>query len=99
MADETVDLRSVNWVEGMFLAPDHFLRQERYVESLMLWLLHYVVPAGGLLGGGARVAPSERGAARFDPIVEVDEAEDVLRVSVMQCRGLTHGGGIVDVES
>ena len=99
MSDEIVDLRSVNWVEGMFLAPDHFLRQERYVESLVLWLLHYVVPAGGLLGGGARVAPAERGAARFDPIVEVDESEDTLRVSVMQCRGLTHGGGIVDVES
>ena len=60
MIDDELDLRSVNWSQGMFLTPDHFLRQERYVDSLLLWLLRYSMPAHGLLGGGPRVEASER---------------------------------------
>ena len=55
MTDDDLDLRSVNWSQGMFLTPDHFLRQERYVDSLVLWLLRFALPAHGLLGGGPRV--------------------------------------------
>jgi len=98
MIDDDVDLRSVNWSQGMFLTPDHLLRQERYVDSLILWLLRYALPAHGLLGGGPRVDSSERGAPRFDPVVEVDDAGDVLKVTVAQCRGITPGGVFVDVQ-
>ena len=98
MKDDDLDLRSVNWSQGMFLTPDHFLRQERYVDSLFLWLLRYSVPTYGLLGGGPRVDPSERGAPGFDPVVEIDDAGDALKVTVMQCRGITPGGLLVDVQ-
>jgi hypothetical protein len=98
MADETIDLRSVNWSQGMFLTPDHFLRQERYVDSLFLWLARYGLAASGLIGGGARVDPSERGAARFDPIVDIDDSGDVLKVSVSQCRGLSRSGTLIELD-
>ena len=98
MPDEHVDLRSVNWTQGMFLTPDHFLRQERYVDSLVLWLMRFGLDAAGLVGGGPRVEPSERGAARFDPIVDIDDSGDTLKVSVTQCRGITRSGVIVDVD-
>ena len=98
MPDDHVDLRSVNWTQGMFLTPDHFLRQERYVDSLVLWLMRFGLDASGLVGGGPRVEPSERGAARFDPIVDIDDSGDTLKVSVTQCRGLTRNGTIVDVD-
>ena len=98
MIDDDIDLRSVNWSQGMFLTPDHFLRQERYVDSLFLWLLRYGLATHGLVGGGPRVEPSERGAPAFDPVVEIDDSADVLKVTVMQCRGITPGGAIVDVQ-
>jgi hypothetical protein len=98
MPEDHVELRSVNWTQGMFLTPDHFLRQERYVDSLLLWLMRFGLDASGLVGGGPRVEPSERGAARFDPIVDIDDGGDSLRVSVTQCRGLTRSGTIVDVD-
>ena len=98
MADDIVDLRSVNWTEGMFLTPEHFLRQERYGDSLLLWLLRYSAGGSGLVGGGPRVDPAERGAPHFDPVVEFDESEEMLKLSVTQCRGITTGGAIVDVD-
>src|SRR5262249_13918044 len=98
MIDDDVDLRSVNWSQGMFLTPDHFLRQERYVDSLFLWLLRYSLGSFGVVGGGPRVDPAERGAPRFDPVVEIDDSGDVLKVTVTQCRGITPGGILVDVQ-
>jgi hypothetical protein len=98
MPDAIIDLRSVNWSQGMFLTPDHFLRQERYFDSALLWLLRFVVDSAGLIGGGPRIEPSERGAARFDPIVEVDDGGEALKIAVAQCRGLTLGGAIIDVD-
>jgi len=98
MADDIVDLRSVNWTEGMFLTPEHFLRQERYGDSLLLWLLRYSAGGTGLVGGGPRVDPAERGAPRYDPVVEFDESEHALTLSVTQCRGITPGGAVVDVD-
>jgi hypothetical protein len=98
MSDDIINLRSVNWSQGMFLTPDHFLRQERYLDSSLLWILRYVSPAAGLIGGGPRVDAAERGAARFDPIVEVDDGGDSLKVMVTQCRGMTAGGGVVEVD-
>jgi hypothetical protein len=97
MTDDDLDLRSVNWSQGMFLTPDHFLRQERYVDSLVLWLLRFALPAHGLLGGGPRVSSAELGAPGFDPVVDIDDAGDSLKVTVTQCRGVTAGGMLVDV--
>src|SRR5215210_828257 len=98
MIDDDIDLTSVNWTQGMFLTPDHFLRQERYVDSLFLWMMRYVTPAHGLVGGGPRVEPSERGAPRFDPVVEIDDSGDTLKIAVTQCRGVTAGRNFVDVQ-
>jgi hypothetical protein len=98
MTDDDLDLRSVNWSQGMFLTPDHFIRQERYIDSLFFWLLRYASPTYGLLGGGPRVDASERGSPRFDPVVEIDEGGDALKVTVTQCRGVTAGGVLVDVD-
>src|SRR3954465_11663098 len=98
MADDLIDLTSVNWSQGMFLTPDHFLRQDRYVDSLFLWMLRYVMPACGLVGGGPRVWPAERGAPRLDPVVEIDDSADVIKITVTQCRGITPGGVFVDVQ-
>lgn len=98
MNDDDLDLRSVNWSQGMFLTPDHFLRQERYVDSLFLWLLRYALPAHGLIGGGPRVPSTERGAPRFDPVVEIDDSGETLKITVTQCRGVTPGGNFVDIQ-
>ena len=98
MADDVIDLRSVNWSQGMFLTPDHFLRQEQYFDSALLWLTRYALQRSGLVGGGPRVEPSERGAARFDPIVDVEDSGDTLKISVTQCRAVSPGGAIIDVD-
>jgi hypothetical protein len=97
MADDPIDLRSVNWSQGMFLTPDHFLRQERYFDSALLWLLHYALPSAGIVGGGPRVESADRGAARFDPVVDVEDSGDTLKISVTQCRAVTPGGAIIEI--
>src|SRR4249920_2310126 len=98
MADDIIDLHSINWSQGMFLTPDHFLRQERYFDSALLWAVRYASATAGLIGGGPRVNSAERGAASFDPIVEVDDSGEMLKIAVTQCRGMTPGGAIVEVE-
>lgn len=98
MDSDDVKLSSVNWEHGMLLTPEHFLRQERYFDSALLWMLRYATNAFGLVGGGPRLAEAERGAVRHDPIVVVDEDADVLRISVTQCRGLTPAGCIVEID-
>ena len=98
MNPDDIKLSSVNWEHGMLLTPDHFRRQERYVDSALLWLLRYSTNAYGLVGGGPRLPESERGAVRHDPIVVVDEDTDGLRISITQCRGLTPAGCIVEID-
>jgi hypothetical protein len=93
-----VSLTSVNWEHGMLLSPDHFLRQERYIDSVLLWILRYTSDAHGLVGGGARVPESERGAVKHDPIFSVDEDAESLRLAVTQCRGLSPAGCIVEID-
>jgi len=97
MPEDWLELRSVNWTEGMFLTPDHFLHQERYVDSLVLWLARYALSLSGVIGSGARTPAAERGSPSLDPIVHIDESEDAVSVSVTQCRGITRGGAIVDI--
>ncbi len=98
MKQDDVKLSSVNWEHGMLLTPDHFLRQEKYIDSALLWVLRYATNAYGLVGGGPRLAESERGAVRHDPIVVVDEDSESLRLSVTQCRGLSPAGCIVEID-
>jgi hypothetical protein len=98
MPDDIIDLRSVNWSQGMFLTPDHFLQQERYFDSALLWLMRHALANSGLIGGGPRVDAAERGAPSFDPIVDIDDSGDTIKVAVTQCRGVTEGGALVDVD-
>ncbi len=98
MNSDDIKFGSVNWEHGMLLTPDHFLRQERYLDSSLLWILRYATTAYGLVGGGARLAEAERGAVRHDPIVVLDEDADSLRISVTQGRGLTPAGCIIEID-
>ena len=50
-----IRLKSVNWEHGMLLTPDHFLRQEQYLESLLFWNIGYLTTGSGLVGGGVRL--------------------------------------------
>jgi hypothetical protein len=93
-----IRLKSVNWEHGMLLTPDHFLRQEQYLESLLFWNIGYLTTGSGLVGGGVRLPASDLGAVRHDPTVVLDENSEALSVSISKCRGLTPSGLIVEVE-
>lgn len=95
----TLNLRSVNWEHGMLLTPDHFLRQEQYLEALSGWGMRYLVPGHGLVGGGIRIPESDLGTIRFDPEVSLHETAEYLDVSVSRARGITPSGSIVDIET
>ncbi len=94
-----LNLRAVNWEHGMLLTPEHFLRQERYLESLAAWGMSYLSSAAGLVGGGVRLPESDLGTVRFDPEVFLHETAESLEISVAKARGLTPSGLIVDVEA
>jgi hypothetical protein len=95
---DEIKLSSVNWQHGMLLSPQHFVRQEEYIDALMLWVLRYSSPAYGLLGGGPRLPESERGAVRHDPIVILEEDEESVGISITQARGITPCGRIVEIQ-
>jgi len=95
---DEIKLSSVNWQHGMLLSPQHFVRQEEYVDALILWTLRYMSPASGLVGGGPRLPESERGAVRHDPIVVVDEDEETIGISIAQARGITPSGQIIEIQ-
>ncbi len=94
-----LSLRSVNWEHGMLLTPEHFLRQERYLEALAGWGMRYLVQGAGLVGGGTRVPESDLGTIRYDPEVSLSESSENLDISVKRARGITASGTIVDVET
>jgi len=95
---DEIKLSSVNWQHGMLLSPQHFVRQEEYIDALVLWTLRYMSPAYGLVGGGPRLEESERGAVRHDPIVVLDEDEETVGISITQARGITPCGRIVEIQ-
>jgi hypothetical protein len=97
MMNDDIVLNAVNWEHGMLLAPEHLVRQERYFDSAILWALRYTTNAFGLVGGGARLPESERGAVRHDPIVTLSEDQESISISVTQCRALTPSGCIIEV--
>lgn len=90
--------RSVNWTTGMLLTPEHFLRQDRYVEEQVAWLLRYCLSGTGLVGGGVRLDAVEQGLAKFDPKIELVNDGDRLRITVLRARGITPNGEIVEVD-
>jgi len=95
---DKIRLKSVNWEHGMLLTPEHFLRQEHYLESLTFWGIGYLTTGSGLVGGGVRLPASDLGAVRHDPTVVLNEGPEALDLSVGKCRGLTPSGFIVEVE-
>ncbi|MEZ4586572.1 MAG: hypothetical protein R2909_09260 [Gemmatimonadales bacterium] len=90
--------KSVNWTTGMLLAPEHFQRQDRYVEEQVAWLLKHCIAATGLVGGGVRLASGEQGLAKYDPKLEVLNDAETLKVTVTRARGITAGGDLVEID-
>jgi hypothetical protein len=88
---------AVNWEFGMLVAPDHFLRQERFYEAGLLWLMRYTFNGFGLVGGGARLSETEFGALRNDPVITLSEDEPSITISVTQCRGVTMAGNLIEI--
>jgi hypothetical protein len=95
---DEITLSSVNWQHGMLLSPQHFIRQEQYIDALILWALRYTSSAYGLVGGGPRLLESERGAVRHDPIVMVEEDQETIKISITQARGITPCGRIIEIQ-
>jgi hypothetical protein len=92
-----IDLGSVNWTQGMLLTPEHFLRQEKYFDSALLWAIRYAMNSYGLVGSGGRAEAAERGAGKHDPIINIDDDGDAVKVSVSQCRGISPWGDIFEI--
>lgn len=82
----------------MLLTPEHFRRQEQYFDSSLLWMMRYVTNAYGLVGAGARREASERGAAKYDPLLNISDDGETIKVSVLQCRGISPSGDIIEIE-
>src|SRR4029434_362410 len=97
MNGKNIDLGSVNWAQGMLLTPEHFLRQERYFDSALLWAIHSALDGYGLVGSGGRGEPADRGAARHDPVIDIDDDGEAIKVSVSQCRGISPSGDIIEI--
>jgi hypothetical protein len=95
--DDAARLKSINWTTGMLLSPEHFRRQDAYFDEMLGWLLRYCLPGVGLVGGGIRVAVGERGLGKFDPRVEVHDDGYTVRVSILEARGITPLGQLVDI--
>src|SRR5262245_26595453 len=95
--EEEIYLGSVNWTQGMLLTPEHFLRQERYFDSAILWAIRYAMDGYGLVGSGGRAEPAERGAGKHDPVIKIDDDGDSVKVSVSQCRGISPLGDIFEI--
>ena len=95
--DEGARLKSINWTTGMLLSPEHFRRQDAYFDETIGWLLQYCLPGIGLVGGGIRLPSGERGLGKFDPRVDIYDDGTTLRVSVLEARGLTMLGQLVDI--
>jgi hypothetical protein len=90
-------LKSVNWVSGMLLTPEHFIAQDQYIADTFGWLLRHCIPATGLVGAGVRMNPAERGLSAHDPRFEVHDDGRTVSVTVLQARGVTGAGDPVDV--
>jgi len=95
--DEQLRLKSVNWTTGMLLSPQHFRRQEAFLEESVTWLLQYCLSSTGLVGPGVRIPPGARGLAKFDPRVELVDTGRMVQLAVIEARGVTGSGLLVDL--
>jgi hypothetical protein len=91
-------LKSVNWTTGMLLTPEHFRRTDAYIDEAIQWQYRYCIPGSGLLGGGLRQDPAERGLGKHDPKIHVEDDGSSVRVSVLQARGITPAGTPIDID-
>jgi hypothetical protein len=91
-------LRSVNWTTGMLLTPQHFLRQDNFVEEQLAWLVRYCLPGSGLVGGGVRLEAGEQVLGKHDPKIELQNSADGLSIAVQRARGLTPAGEVIEVD-
>lgn len=89
--------RSVHWLTGMLLTPQHFERQDEFVVASAGWALRYVQSGVGLVGGGLRTNAETTDLSRFDPRLEVSDDGETVRVALVFARGVTPGGDVVDV--
>ncbi|HEY0777185.1 MAG TPA: hypothetical protein VGD56_04385, partial [Gemmatirosa sp.] len=90
-------LKSVHWLTGMLLTPQHFERQDQFIEAAARWAVRYALPGAGLVGGGLRVDPRTTDPARFDPRLEIADDGETVRLSLLAARGVTPAGDVVDV--
>jgi hypothetical protein len=90
-----IHLNSVNFEHGMLLTPDHFLRQERYFDSNILWVLRYATREWGLVGAGLRA--EDGGAVAYDPVVTVTDEQDFIQITVSGCRAIAPSGCMIDL--
>ena len=88
--------KRVNWTTGMLLTTEHFRRSDAYSIEIFEWLLRYTATSAGLVGGGPRLNRSERGQEAFDPQLDVYDDGEHVHLAVMQARGVTANGGLVE---
>lgn len=96
MSTNEADLRSVNWMSGMLLTPQQFLRQDAFIQASFEWLLHYCVAGHGLVGGGVRAHAGDR-LSRFDPIFEAQDDGKTITVTIRSARGITQAGRPIEI--
>ncbi len=80
------ELKSVHWLTGMLLTPQHFERQDRFTEETAGWVLRHAVAHAGLVGGGLRTDPGVTNLSRFDPVLRVDDDGTTVRLAVLFAR-------------
>ena len=90
-------LKSVNWLTGMLLTPQHFEQQDQFVDGAAAWLVRYAMEQHGLVGGGLRVDPQRNTLTQFDPQLDVRDTGDAVQLALLFARGITPGGDAVDV--
>lgn len=95
MNSNPLDLRRVDWRDGLFLKPDHFQRQDGFAESLALWNTRYGTALFGLIGAGPRIGADPTDAFTFSR-VNVAVTDGVTSAAVERVRGVTPAGAWID---
>jgi hypothetical protein len=98
MSTQDIDLKSVNWKHGMLLSPEHFLQQERYLESKTRWLARYCVATAGLVGNGIRPVLGQM-ISPMDPVVFFQQDERELKIVISDVRAISTSGQIFELDA
>ena len=87
-----LDLRSVNWWDGMLVSKADFCEQERYHEESLRWLQRYGWALYGILPSLTDDSPALE--------ISADLADDSqLRVNILHCHALTRDGAAVHIDA